>query len=190
MNVYVIKVDSPLENETFSYLNKHISKDKAERILRQKVKQNSDCMLIGEILAMYAIKADFGVPFKKQRFRLGEFGKPYLFGFDNIHFNVSHSEEYVVCAVGDTPVGIDVQKMAPYNCDIAKRAFTSEEINQIEKSENKSREFTKQWTHKEAYLKMIGVGFAGIAYEKRNIIYENTTWIEDYCISICCGNGK
>ena len=39
----------------------------------------------------------------------GPHGKPYFPGLEQYQFNLSHSGNYVVCALGRTPVGIDIQ---------------------------------------------------------------------------------
>lgn len=42
----------------------------------------------------------------------GKHGKP-LIKNSNIHFNISHSRKYTICAIGNTPVGIDIQEINP-----------------------------------------------------------------------------
>lgn len=115
-------------------------------------------MLIGDILAKAAIKRVFGIEIAKQRIGYGEFGKPYLLDYPNIHFNISHSGEYVVCAVCDAPVGIDIQKISVYNSGIAEKVCLEYEIKQIEQSDDNASEFIKLWTKKEAVLKAKGIG--------------------------------
>ena len=158
--IYLVKVNSQIDKKTFQYLLKFVQTEKQERILKQRIKQNADDMLIGEILAKALIKKIFEIPIAKQNFLYGEHGKPYLKEFPNIHFNISHSGEYVVCCVSDKPIGIDIQKIGKYNPDVAKRVCNEKELKQIEESIDKASEFTKLWTQKEAVLKRDGTGFA------------------------------
>lgn len=65
-------------------------------------------MLVGEILAKTAIKKTFGIDIAKQNFTYTGHGKPYLLNYPDVHFNISHSGEYVACAVADSPVGVDI----------------------------------------------------------------------------------
>ena len=44
------------------------------------------------------------------RVRKGEHGKPYLKERKDVFFNLSHSGDYVLCAVSDKEVGADIQK--------------------------------------------------------------------------------
>lgn len=184
--IYAVKINSPLKPNTFHFFLRFVRTKKQERILRRKIKQNADNMLIGEILAKVAIKKTFGIDITKQKFAYTEYGKPYLSDYLNIHFNISHSGKYVVCAVSDKPVGIDIQEIGEYNFDIANRVCNEKELKQIENSGDKASEFTKLWTQKEAVLKMFGTGIAG-----NNIKYclDNhkvcSKKIENYWLSIC-----
>ena len=45
------------------------------------------------------------------RYHRNEHGKPYLTDKPEIYVNWSHSGDYVICAVADREVGIDLQKM-------------------------------------------------------------------------------
>lgn len=184
--VFAVKTDSSIDKDLFNYLLGFVQQEKQERILRQKIKQNADNMLIGEILTKVAIKKTFGIDITKQNFAYTGYGKPYLSDYPNVHFNISHSGKYVACAVSDKPIGIDIQKICECDFDVAKRVCNEKELKQIENSEDKASEFTKLWTQKEAVLKMIGTG---IAYgdiknclDNHNIGSER---IENYWVSIC-----
>jgi 4'-phosphopantetheinyl transferase len=72
----------------------------------------------------------------------------------NIHFNISHSANYVACAIADAPVGIDIEGRRKVNSAVAKRYFTAEEIAGLHSDED----FFKIWTFKEAFGKCTGEG--------------------------------
>ena len=178
-------MDSPIEKDLFCVLLNLVHFGVKQRILCQHIKQNADNMLIGEILTRVAIKKTFGIDIAKQEFSYNEYGKPYLLNYPDIHFNISHSGYYVACAVLDKPVGIDIQKISEYNPAVAKRVCTEQELKQIENSANKSSEFIKLWTQKEAVLKMYGTGIAN-ADIKNCLNNQNaqSQKIEDYWLSI------
>lgn len=158
--VYVMRNDQPIDTATFQFLIRFVPEEKRERILRQRVKQNADNMLVGAVLAKYMLLKYFQIPFSKQHISYGRYGKPYLRDYSNAYFNISHSGQFVACAVSDCPIGVDIQEIASYHRDMAKRVFSPEEISQIESSPDRSAEFTRLWTQKEAYLKMLGIGFS------------------------------
>ena len=46
--------------------------------------------------------------------QIGENSRPYLIG--NIDFNISHSGDYVICAISnESKIGIDIEKIIPIN---------------------------------------------------------------------------
>lgn len=187
--IYLVKVNSPIDKNTFQYLFEYVQATKQERILKQKIKQNADNMLIGEILAKTLIKRTFGIDIAKQKFAYLEQGKPYLLNSPDVHFNISHSGKYVVCAVSDKPVGVDIQKIGEYSSDVAKRGCNEKELEQIENSLDKASEFTKLWTQKEAVLKMYGTGIASgdikNCLDNHDIQSER---VEDYWLSVSIYN--
>ncbi len=186
IEIYLVKVSDPINENTFQYLLEYVQAEKQERILKQKIKQNADNMLIGEILAKMVIKKTFGIDISKQNFAYTEYGKPYLSNYPDVHFNISHSEKYVVCAVSDKPVGVDIQKIGAYNSRVVKKVFNEMESTQIENSSDKASEFTKLWTQKEAVLKMLGVGIAQEdiknCLDSQNVESQR---IDDYWLSVC-----
>lgn len=185
-STYIINNKFELTNDIYKLFAKHISLRKRNCILKQRVKQNADNMLIGEILTKTVIKKTFGIDIAQQEFAYTEYGKPYLLNYSDVHFNISHSGKYVVCAVSDKPVGVDIQRIGEYNSDVAKRVCNEKELVQIENSLDKASEFTKLWTQKEAVLKMHGTGIASgdikTCLDNHNVQSEK---FEDYWLSVC-----
>ena len=165
---------------------KFVQAEKKKRILKQKIKQNADNMLIGEILKKSVIKKIFDIDFEKQEFALLEHKKPYMPDYPDIHFNISHSGEYVALAVSQKPVGVDIEKIKEYNYDVAKRVCNERELKQLEESNDKASYFIKLWTQKEAVLKMKGIGIAkGDIKNCLNNQNVESERIEDYWLSVC-----
>ena len=52
-----------------------------------------------------------------------ENGKPYLTAAPDVHFSLSHSAAWAVCAVSDHPVGVDIQQCRSFKPNIADRFF-------------------------------------------------------------------
>lgn len=84
-------------------------------------------------------------------------GKPHIVGAGDFHFNLSHAGKWVVITYGNTPVGIDVEKIDPATAvsGIASRFYTSDEQNYV--ADNTER-FFEVWTAKESYIKFVGKG--------------------------------
>lgn len=184
--IYVIKVNTPIDENTFQFLLSFVSDEKKERILRNRIQQNADNMLIGEILARFMIKKTFGVSVEEQSFCLDKHGKPFLAEHPDIHFNISHSGEYVACGVSNRPIGIDIQKIGLYKPDLAQKVCTENELAGIESTSNKASEFTRLWTQKEAVLKMNGTGIRGDIKNCLENFNVDSKKIDEYWLSVWC----
>lgn len=81
-------------------------------------------------------------------------GKPTLPGF---HFNLSHSGPWVAVAVGDAPLGVDVECLREGRDTeaIARRWFTPREQAYVGQDPER---FARIWTAKESRLKRAGTG--------------------------------
>lgn len=157
--VSIIHNEEPINEQTFQFLLRFSPPEKQQRILRQKIKQNADNMVIGGALARHMLWNEFHIPLGSC-IAYGEFGKPYLSDYPEVHFNISHSGQYVACAVCNRPIGVDVQIITPYHPDVAMKVCSNLELAQINASSNHAEEFTKIWTKKEAYAKQLGFGIS------------------------------
>jgi len=87
------------------------------------------------------------------------YGRPFLEG--KIDFNISHSGNFVVCAVSDTNrVGIDIEQIRDIDPLDFKPQMTKMEWEEINNSKNKTTAFYNYWTKKEAIIKVVGKGLS------------------------------
>ncbi len=102
------------------------------------------------------------------RLAASENGKPCLrqspVGRGNPEFNLSHSGTWAVIAVGDGPVGVDVEALrSDFEwLRIAKEFFPARTVAEILACppELRPQAFFLAWTRLEAYLKGLGIGLA------------------------------
>ncbi len=117
--------------------------------------------LAGELATRYLLASRFGKTLPYEPFTTGEKGKPFPDGFENIHFNISHSGKWVAIAFSDTAVGVDVEKIRRVPEGVANRFFSQPEkdwINSCPDETSKADVFFTLWTLKESFLKAIGKG--------------------------------
>lgn len=127
---------------------------KAERFVFNKDR----CLCLGAgLLCAYALRK---VGARNLAMSYGDHGKPYLQNHPNIHFNISHSGTMAVCAVSSVPVGIDVEEHQPYDEGVARLCFTDEELEWVGQQSDAAHAFTRLWTRKESYLKLLGTGLS------------------------------
>ena len=85
-------------------------------------------------------------------------GKPVLKNNPDVHFNLSHSGTLAVCAVSGRPVGVDTECLQKEDAGVSALCFQAAEREWIRRSAEPDRAFTRLWTRKESYLKLIGTG--------------------------------
>lgn len=140
-----------------------------EKYHRFKVEQEaSQEMVTGYLLRKYLGVCEDG------QLRVNEKKKPYL-SKGKPFFNISHSENYVVLAIADCEVGVDIEKIRPFHEATARRVFSEEQLLQLQQMEETGRDeaFSKMWTGCEAVLKLYGVGFS-IDWTKIRSLVEQT----------------
>lgn len=131
---------------------------RAERLRRLAVPQA--CLsLAGELLVRYALRRVFGAAASTLCFAASPGGKPYLVHPQGLHFNLSHSGHWCVCAVHDRPVGVDIQQVRPARFSaIAKRYFSPADCARLQAEPEPEALFYTLWTQREALGKLLGVG--------------------------------
>ncbi|MDD5936535.1 MAG: 4'-phosphopantetheinyl transferase superfamily protein [Clostridiales bacterium] len=160
VEIYAVKVQQEFTESEYESFLALVSEEKREK-MRKKHRNNSDInSIIGEVLARYAIRKRIGIMNSEIHFSYRDHGKPYIIGMEQLSFNISHSGDWVVCAVGNQEVGIDIEKIKSSRVKVAKRFFTKAEYGDlIEQPEaQQATSFCKLWTLKEAYLKWSGKG--------------------------------
>lgn len=80
--------------------------------------------------------------------------KPVFLGEQEIHFNLSHSGDYVACVISDAPVGVDIQERRELKEHFIKRIFSEKE------KQYDSSVLMDFYAFKEAYVKYTGEGMA------------------------------
>lgn len=208
IKVYYAKVFPHMEENTFfAHLNK-IEKKRRQKILAGTNEKARLRSLTAGSLLHDVLCGELGLLAKNQpafEFAYEKEGKPYLVRYPKLHFNLSHSGDYVCCAVGSTPVGIDIQKITKVKEGLARRFFTDKDNRNLASCSKEDREklFFRMWSIKESYMKLTGRGMAkGLnTFEidwQRNLILEKSTDMSEaaayfqeygslsqYCFCVC-----
>ncbi|MFA5960731.1 MAG: 4'-phosphopantetheinyl transferase superfamily protein [Tatlockia sp.] len=104
------------------------------------------------------------------RFSTNQYGKPALENADELQFNLSHSGDLALLAIGQHfPLGIDLEwySARPYE-GIANEMFSPEELRVFNHLPGyaKPKVFFEIWSKKEAFIKACGLG---LSYPTRSI---------------------
>lgn len=106
-------------------------------------------LLLAEILPRYGEDPE--------KITYGPEGKPQT---ENVYFNLSHSGNLAICAVGEKAVGCDIEKTGQEPQGVAERFFHQREAEYLQSFQEPERSemFYRLWTWKESYVKMTGEG--------------------------------
>lgn len=140
-------------NRAYSLLSS-VRKEKTDKYKFDKDKKLSILteILLKKALSDLKINSNF-------EYRFNENNKPYLDDV-NIHFNISHSGEYVIVAISENEVGCDIEEVKKIDLKIANKFFYNSEYENIINSSNPLDMFYRYWTLKESFMKSIGLGLS------------------------------
>ncbi len=127
--------------------------------------------------------------------KTGEFGKLSAPGYPS--FNLSHSGEWCVLAMGSDDVGIDIERVDPAHLRVASSVYTDAELAWM--NESPLERFFLLWTWKESVMKATG---AGLSLEPRSfevlpfcrnapirlggrLLYAGSYGLDGYQCSVC-----
>lgn len=162
--LYSEKISFLDDKETYKKYYEMLSSDRKKKVDAYRFDKDKKLSILVEYLLRIAliekklISDDY-----KLAYNYNKYGKPYLSDFQDVYFSYSHSGEYAICVVSDALVGCDIELIKDVDFGIAKRFFTKNEYESIEKLSNieeKRDLFYRYWTIKESYIKAIGLGLA------------------------------
>ncbi len=139
-----------------------------------------------ELVSGLLLKQYLGIE-RDNQITYNAYNKPLLVS-ENKYYNISHSGDYVVLAIADCNVGIDVEKIRKYHEPTVNKVFSTKQKEQLLKidGEKKDEMFTKIWTEYEAALKLKGTGFGEEWDKGKKSVYNCSIYTfkkEDYFIT-------
>ncbi|HEX3022520.1 MAG TPA: 4'-phosphopantetheinyl transferase superfamily protein [Lachnospiraceae bacterium] len=203
LRVYALEIKDFISYIRFLHFIDYVDDEKRKRIFKFYHLEDAQRCLFSDLLARYMLWKSTGESIRNTAFQVGSYGKPYCSNFD-IHFNISHSDRMILGVIGNSEVGIDIERITGADIDIAKQFFTEDERNLIlsQKDEDiRSKVFFEIWTRKESFLKAIGTGLNTsltsfdvcgdqVCYEGRQYDIRNIDVKPEYKAAICTGEGS
>lgn len=180
-------IDDPKEFTSWQYF---IPKERWEKTVRPLREEDRKTELAAWCLLYYALKK-WGIPEEQinaeRAYCYGKNGKP-MRRDGKVWFNLSHSENYILCVVSDSEIGCDIEKIKNVKWKIAKRYFSEREYNLLEKMSESEKNpennesvaedlFTRFWVLRESYVKKTGEGLGtaleGLDFSEIPVLKEN-----------------
>ena len=147
-------------------LTKILSEDELVRANRFHFEQHRQRFIAARGILRNILGGYLNIEPSKIKFGYEARGKPFLeqnFNENKLSFNVSHSQNFALYAVGlDNSIGVDLESISSTTevVSLAQRFFSPSEFAVIESApqEQQHQLFFRYWTCKEAYLKATGTG--------------------------------
>lgn len=159
--VYIARVDALRNDALFAARYAELPDERKAKV--DALRHAADKRLsLGAWLLLAAALQKCGVT--APRLLCGENGKPYLVDHPELHFSLSHSGEAVMCAVSDSAVGCDVEKIGERKTTLAARFFHPAEQAMLAAAPADTQRtlFYRIWTAKESFAKCTGQGIRGM----------------------------
>jgi len=128
MKIYALNINQTISSPLFNRLLSFVSDERRKKINKFVREEDADRALAADILLREALIENFKIQNQDILFYYNAYGKPSLIHTPSIYFNISHSGDWVVCAINDYEVGIDVEKTENIDFDIAKSFFLKKNI--------------------------------------------------------------
>lgn len=166
VDIWFVQPQRIQQAELLQKYSSMLTADEREKQQRYRFSKDQHDALITRALVRTSLSHYAAIAPEDWRFIKGEKDKPEILDPPlPLRFNISHTENLIVCAVMlEHDIGIDVEYL-PRNNDIlaiADRYFSPlevEELFSLDESEQRSR-FFDYWTLKESYIKACGLGLA------------------------------
>ncbi|WP_458463410.1 4'-phosphopantetheinyl transferase family protein [Paenibacillus sp.] len=163
ITIRVLQVPEVLPEAYWNHFLSRVSAERraqASRFMRQADAYRS---VLGEILTRVTLSKLTGLRPADLSFTRNSYGKPSLSHPSNVQFNVSHSGGWIALISGSNgELGVDVEKIAPIDMQIAERFFSLMESQFLaaKPAEIQLETFYRLWTLKESYIKAVGIGLS------------------------------
>lgn len=159
-DIYIANISCLQDKKLFAGQLAALSAERQRKVMAMASEKNR-CLTAGAGVLLNVALRKYGIDGKMAKICYNTYGKPFLHDY-HIYFSLSHSGDYVFCAVSDEEIGVDIQRHANYRQNVVKRFFHPAEQAYISSlSLNKrAAAFFRLWTLKESCAKMLGTSLA------------------------------
>ncbi|MET3035907.1 4'-phosphopantetheinyl transferase superfamily protein [Chryseobacterium sp. NRRL B-14859] len=162
MHICCVHIDQTLDDTVLQEMMQYVTPEKRAKIQRFRKPIDAMRSLLGDLIIRFILCRHYGFHNHEIHYEHQEFGKPYLPEHPDVHFNISHSGDWVVGIVSTDLIGIDIEKITEVKENLTSLALTTEEHQQFQKLNETERNlfFFELWTLKESYVKATGKGLS------------------------------
>jgi 4'-phosphopantetheinyl transferase len=153
ITIYHSQTESLIKQKSLPQLLERLPTSLQLKALRYRSDSSRYNYIIGRLLLKRGLDF-FGLDSDLEKIEFQKNGKPVLQG---IHFNISHSDNLIVCAFSkEGPIGVDVEKICPRDFEDFTSMFSAQEWTAIRGANDPIQTFYWFWTRKESIIKALG----------------------------------
>jgi 4'-phosphopantetheinyl transferase len=162
VDIWKVKISS--EKKLLDLFLQMFNKEETAIALRYRSEEDKQRYIFGRGALRFLLGKYLNIFPNTIQFTLGADKKPLLNknSGEDLHFNISHSGDFVLIAISNSEVGVDIEKINPdfsYK-EILKSNFSKEEIDFIQHSVHPIESFYLLWTRKESLVKATSKGLS------------------------------
>lgn len=172
IHIFYYKHEENLKQEIFQQFLSALPVSFQDEIRKYKFRNSAESSLLGKIILKYGFRK-LELNYRLQDLKSDAKERPFI--QDDLDFNISHSGNYIICAISQNArVGIDIERHRILKTNIADRYFDFNECHEIDTDKESSKTFFDLWSLKESAIKCDGRGVEVLSkthkqYESENI---------------------
>ena len=154
--IYLFQKLDLISNELLHQMIFSLPVARREYVQHFKLPEDQKRSALAWLLLAYGLRKEYGMETVPKLWKAAS-GKPFLLGAHMPFFNLSHSGNFVGCAVHDQEIGLDIQEITEPRDSLIRRVCTQDELASLKSSQD----FCRIWTMKESAVKLTGEGITG-----------------------------
>ena len=171
IHIFYYRHEENLKEEIFQQFLSALPVSFQDEIRKYKFRNSAESSLLGKIILKYGFQK-LKLNYYLQDLKSDAKERPFI--QDDLDFNISHSGNYIICAISqNSRVGIDIEKHRILKTNIADRYFDSNECREIEIAIDSSKAFFDLWSLKESAIKCDGRGVEVLSKTHKQYESEN-----------------
>ena len=154
--IYLFQKPDTISDHFFHECMQLLSAKRRKYVQHFKLPEDQQRSALVWLLLRYGLKQEYGFQ-EVPDFQRTASGKPFFSGENMPFFNLSHSGNFVGCALHDREIGLDIQKLTEPRESLIRRVCTQEELISLKSPQD----FCRIWAMKESAVKLTGEGITG-----------------------------
>lgn len=159
--IVAMQVPEQMEERLYRHLLSEAAPEKQRKIERFIRRADAYRSLLADAIVRQGLAQQLSLERSALTFSSNAYGKPYVDQGTGLHFNATHSGQWVAVVFSRAPSGIDIEAIKQEDSlPLAKRFFSAAEYGAIVSSDQPMRTFYTYWSMKESYIKALGLGMS------------------------------